>query len=90
MSNARITSNTRNLTMRLPLDIVDRALKLAKGRSLTQVIVEALRDRWELPEGARNLAQSCLQQKAPVRGPSPEMTLKEALAEIEREGEGYP
>lgn len=50
MSNARITNATRNLTMRLPLDVVNHAEELAAGGSLKPVIVAALRKAWELPE----------------------------------------
>lgn len=50
MSNARITNTTRNLTMRLPLDVVNHAERLANGGSLKPVIVAALRQAWNLPE----------------------------------------
>lgn len=58
MSNTRITPNTRNLTMRLPLDVVAHAEKLARGGSLKPVIVAGLRKVWNLPEPVRRKEMS--------------------------------
>lgn len=50
MSNAQVTRNTRNLTMRLPIDIIEHAKIIAPGKPLKQTIVSVLRLAWDLPE----------------------------------------
>lgn len=53
MSNAQITRNTKNMTMRLPLDLIAHAKKIAPQVPLKQTIVTTLRVAWGVPEKAR-------------------------------------